>query len=156
LRAGSRFLAWNLARVIHFFPLPTTGEPVCARTMPPATRKSHPQGTVREPCPASLAIVAGLRASKLPDCIESAGIANEPRMNSTTRHNRYCANRVYTCVTRLKRRTSCPSGSGGAGVRHVARFFPIINNTPMQFFRHKPPYLATPRLTHIVARLTGH
>jgi hypothetical protein len=32
-------------------------------------------------------------------------------------------------------RASCPSGSGGAGVRHVARFFPIIHNTPLQNFR---------------------
>ena len=75
----------------HFSTLPLVAFLLRAN-LPRKPRRSAPLAPVREPCPAILAIVAGLRASKLTDCIESAVIAKQPRTNSTIRHNPYCAN----------------------------------------------------------------
>ena len=84
----------------------------------PQAPQACPASPVREPCPATLAKLAGLRVSKLTDCIGSAGIAKQTRINSTIGHNQYCANGVYTRVTRLKRRT--PHASRQAGGRGCA------------------------------------
>ena len=91
----------------------------------PATR--HQGNRCRFAC---LNVPVGLQASKH---------ACRQRTNNPLRA-------ILTCVTRLKRRTSCPSGSGGAGVRHVARFFPIIHSTPPAIFFAISP-LASPHLT---------
>jgi len=106
-------LGLRFATVFHFSPLPLVRYPH-PREPAPQTRKRYPLAMPCHPPPAIMAIVAGLRGEKLTDCIESAGIAKQTRMNSTIGHNHYCANRVHTRVSRLKRRT--PHAS-----RHASR-----------------------------------
>ncbi len=50
--------------------------------MPRKPRKLAPFALVREPCPASLATVAGLRGEKLPDYTALTLARGEPRINS--------------------------------------------------------------------------
>ena len=57
--------------------------------MPPATRKSPPQGMARHPPPATLAIVAGLRAPKLSDCTALTLALGEPRLNTDASGSRF-------------------------------------------------------------------
>ena len=106
--------------------------------MPRKPRKSAPLAPVREPRPASLAIVAGLRAPKLPNYAALTLARGEPRMNSKNlgSHNSDYVQlaQILTCVTRLDSRTPHASRHGGAGVRLAARFFPIINHTPPAIF----------------------
>ena len=114
LLAGSRFLAWDLARVIHFLPPPATGKLLRAKL---ATR--HPQKPPARhgspPATRHLGKLAGLRASKLTDAARLAVIAKQPRTNSTIRHNPYCANHASRPTFALKKPQGRPTGKRGGG-----------------------------------------
>ena len=87
--------------------------------MPRKPRKSAPLAPVREPRPASLAIVAGLRAQKLPNHIALTLARGEPRLNSESlgSHNSDYVQlaQILACVTRLNSRTIARLAKRGGG-----------------------------------------
>ena len=111
--------------------------------MPRKPRKLAPFALVREPCPVTLATVAGLRASKLTDCAKPTVTASKPRMNSTIRHNRYCANHASKPTFALKNPHAAritPRGGGGAPGRALFSYnsyHPPRNFLPIR--RHTSP-----------------
>ena len=131
--------------VIHFFPLPANDILPRANLAPQAP----------QPCP----VCSGSRTMPrrlgnrcrfafilVPVGLQASNHAWKQRTGKPLRL-------VHAHVSRLKTRTPHASRHGGAGVGLAARFFPIINKTPHAIFCL---YAATPHLTHIVARLTGH
>ena len=87
--------------------------------MPPATRKSHPQGMARHPPPATWAKLAGLRAPKLPNHIALTLARGESRLNSgnlgSYNSDYVQLAQILTCVTRLKTRTIPRLAKRGGG-----------------------------------------
>ena len=145
LLTGSRFLALRLALAFHFFPLPATGKLTRANPAPnaPQSRPVCPSSRTR---PRRLGNRCRFARINVPVGLQASKHAYRQRTNNSLRL-------VHAHVSRLKRRTPHASRHGGAGVRLAARFFPIIHHTPHAIFCL---YAATPHLTHIVARLTGH
>ena len=90
--------------------------------MPRKPRKLAPIAPVREPCPATLAKLAGLRGQKLTNAAVLTLARGEPRLNSEKlgSHNSDYVQlaKILTCVSRLKRRT--PHASRQAGGRGYA------------------------------------
>ena len=81
LLAVSWFLALRFALAFHFSALPLV-DILPRANLAPQAPQSRPGCPVREPRPASLAIVAGLRAPKLPNRIALTLASGEHRLNS--------------------------------------------------------------------------
>ena len=113
-----------------------------ARTSPGSPRKLAPLAPVREPCPAGLVTVAGLRGQKLSDCTALTIARGEPRLNTEKlgSHNSDYVQSSQNSNPRSRLKTRTPHASrhasrqAGAGAHLAARFFPIIHHTPPKFF----------------------
>ena len=115
---------------------------------PPPAETPHTRGKPATAAAAALGMVS-LEDAAATTCRFAYPIRHNPRTSGAkygqTRINTGFAASHYMNYVQSARtqphlpaknsRASCPSGSGGAGVRHVARFFPIIHNTPLQNFR---------------------